>query len=463
MKKRLLMFLAAAMLLLSACGEAQTSPTLAAPSEPVNTPISTDTPQIPDSPKEVATFDPSATMEETVLFDEADVKITATGIKYTAYDVKLNLTIENNTDQNLSFYAGTLGYSFNSINGYMVDDGYLNTSVGSGKKSNETISFSVDELTLLGLTDIADITIGIRVTDDNYSEYLLTGPLQIKTSICDDYNYTEDTYHKAIMNSGLAKQLGFTVIHHSEDASLDKSGIRILSQALIANSSGDEALMVEVENTSEDTLYVSVSDIALNGLSVESGTWSVDLIGSGKRRVIALDLTSMQSYPELLGFDEIGFVAYSVEVLDDEYDTMLKPQGVAFTVPGRTATFDASGEEVYQQDGIRIIAKGFAEDPLSFSDDLHVLLLVENNTSGSLRFDVNYKSLSVNGYMTNFLCFSETVAPGSTGILDVELQSYSLEDNGITSLDDISEVEMTIEIKNDSYKTIAEPVITISG
>lgn len=456
MKKSLLMLLTVAILLLSACGQGQTTPT---PSGQGDTPAQTEAAKQPDKVEEVEQFDPSATIEETVLFDESNVKITATGIKYTAYDVKLNLTIENNTDQELSFLAGTIGYSYSSVNGYMVDDGYLNTSIGAGKKANETVSYSISELTLLGITDIADIEIGIRVTDDDYNEYLLTDSMQIKTSLADSYDYATDTYRNSITNSGLANQLGFTLVHDSQEVAVDKSGIRVLSQTLISNSDGEEALLVEVENTSGDMVYVSLGDIVLNGLSVESGTWSVDRVGAGKRRVMTINLSSMMSYSEVLGLDEIGEITYSFEVMDSDYDTIFLPQNITFTVPGRDTSLDTSGTELYQQDGIRIVAKGLAEDSFSYSDDIHLLLLVENSTSGSLRFDVDYQSLSVNGYMTSFLCFSKTVAPGGMGILDVELQSYSLEDNGISGLEDITEVEMTVEIKNDSYRTIAEPVV----
>lgn len=190
MKKTLAMLLAILMLL-SACGTAdpaETSPS-APPSEMSSTPVETPpsvpssevsstpveaspsapSPESPSPPEETRkpsssepapSFDPTATMEETVLVDESNVKITATALKYTAYDVKLSLTIENNSDQDLSFYAGTLGYSCNSINGWMVDDGYLNADVPAGKKANESVEFDIDELVLLGITDIADLELG---------------------------------------------------------------------------------------------------------------------------------------------------------------------------------------------------------------------------------------------------------------------------------------------------------------
>ena len=178
MKKKLAMSLAVVTLLLSACGrpasgEASSSPGQTNTSGPSAVPA-------PSAGGNAIQFNPSATIEETVLVDECDIKITATGIKYTAYDVKLSLAIENNSDQDLSFYSGTSGYNCNSINGYMVDNGYLNADIAAGKKSNETVSFSVDELTLLGFDDIADIELGFSITDSNYDDYLQTGPRQIK-------------------------------------------------------------------------------------------------------------------------------------------------------------------------------------------------------------------------------------------------------------------------------------------
>lgn len=289
MKKNLVMSLAAVMLLLSACGgpasgKASSSPGQANTSGPSTAPA-------PSAGGNAIQFDPSAAIEETVLVDESDIKITATGIKYTAYDVKLSLAIENNSSQDLSFYSGTSGYNCNSINGYMVDNGYLNADIAAGKKSNETVSFSVDELTLLGFDDIADIELDFSITDSNYDNYLQTGPRQIKTSIADSYNYETDTYRQAIVNS--MSTLGFTLDCNSEETVFDQKGIRVVSQALATNSSGEQALLVEVENASPDMVYVSVGNISMNGLGVQSGNWSTDWISAGKRRIIAMNLSNM--------------------------------------------------------------------------------------------------------------------------------------------------------------------------
>lgn len=465
MKKNLAMSLAVVMLLLSACG-GPASGGESSPSSSKNTSTSASSSAPTQAPNGIAVqFDPTAAIEETVLVDESDVKITATRIKYTAYDVKLSLSIENNSSQDLSFHSGTLGYNCNSVNGYMVDDGYLNADIAAGKKASETVSFSVDELTLLGFSDIADIELGFSITDSSYNDYLQTGPRQLKTSIADSYDYEADTYRQAVEDGVLTDALGFTLDYDSEEAVFDQKGIRVVSQTLAANSSGEQALLVEVENTSHDMVYVSVSDVSINGLGVQSGNWSTDWISAGKRRIIAMNLSNMldDSYRVAFGLEDVGQVTYTFEPKDSDRDTLVVPQTLTLTVPGRNTSYDSSGEELYQEDGIRIASKGLAPDSFELSDDIHLLLLVENGTSKQLTFDVDYDSVSVDGYMTDFICYSRTVAPGGSGVLDVRLMGSSLEKNGIAAMESISEVELTVEARNDSYKTVAKPVVKAKG
>lgn len=461
MKKKLALSLVTVMLL-SACGS--TAPEGASSSgQPERSEPGTTSAR--PSGRDPVQFDSSATIEETVLVDENNVKITATELKCTAYDVKLSLTIENNSDQDLSFYSGTSGYNCNSINGYMVDDGYLNADIAAGKKANETVSFSVDELILLGIRDIADIELGFSITDSSYNDYLQTGPRQLKTSVAESYDYEADTYRQAVEGGVLTAALGFTLDCDSEETVYDQRGIRVRSQTLVTNSSGEQALLVEVENTSPDMVYVSVSDVSINGLGVQSGNWSTDWISAGKRRIIAMNLSSMldESYRAAFGLEDVGQVAYTFEPKDSDRDTLVVPQTLTLTVPGGSASYDGSGEELYREDGISIVSKGLALDSFGLSDDIHLLLLVENGTSEQLTFDVDYDSVSVDGYMTDFICYSRTVAPGGSGVLDVELMGSALEENSITELESITEVELTVEAKNDSYKTVAKPVVTAKG
>lgn len=459
MKKRLALTLAAVMLLLlAACGGNSSAP--AAPSTEQSAPVSSGT---SPAQSEGERTDISAVIEETVLVDESDVKITATELEYAAYEVKLRLTIENNSAQDLSFYSGTLGYCCNSINGYMVDDGYLNVDVAAGKKAAETVRFSMDTLTELGISSIADIELGFRVTSGPLDDYLETGPRQVRTSAAEGYDYGADTYRRTIERT--LSSLDLTLESDSGDVAFDERGVRVISQTLAADPDGKRALLVEVENTSEDPVYTSVGGVSMNGLRVQSGAWSTDWLSPGKRRVISMDLSAMadEACRAAFGLEEIGEVAYSFEIEDMDYDTLTVPQVLTLTVPGGKASYDGSGEELCRADGIRIVSKGLMPDAYEYSDDIHVLLLVENELTEQITFDVRYSSISVNGYMTDFICYSKAVAPGCGGVLDVRLLGSSLEGNGIRGVEDIEEVELTVEAENSSRRTVAEPVVVVRG
>lgn len=97
------------------------------------------------------------------------------------------------------------------------------------------------------------------------------------------------------------------------------------------------------------------------------------------------------------------------------------------------------------------------------SDDIYLLLLVENGSSEELCFDIADDSLSVNGYMTDFLCFDNWVAPGNSAVLTVELNKSSLEESGIADLRDITEIELAFEIRDDGYNMVVEPAIKFNN
>lgn len=83
---------------------------------------------------ETKEMDKAISIEETILVEKEDFKITATELDYTDYSVDLKVIIENASDQELSFSSGTVGYAGNAINGYMVSDGYLYVDVPAGKR-----------------------------------------------------------------------------------------------------------------------------------------------------------------------------------------------------------------------------------------------------------------------------------------------------------------------------------------
>ena len=119
------------------------------------------------------------------------------------------------------------------------------------------------------------------------------------------------------------------------------------------------------------------------------------------------------------------------------------------------------GDEVYNENGIRIISKGLMEDTSEYSEDINMLFLVENNSSEIIEIDDSYDSLSVNGYMVGYMIGSREIPAGQCALVDVEIDDSSLQDSGIAGITGIAETEMTFEIRDGNYNVIAEPTVLV--
>ena len=404
-------------------------------------------------------FNRNAALDETVLVDEGGIKITATGLTYTDYSAELALTIENNSGKDLSFVSGSLGYSCNSINGYMIDDGYLNCDVSNGKKANEVIEFGYDALMPYGINEIADLEIGFTITDDDYNS-TYTGPRALRTSAADAHDYGTDHYQQTIASSAAMNTYGYEVVYFGQDAVYEQNGVKLLSSGVLRNKNGETALLLELENTTDSMVYVSSSDIRINGFVVSGSTWSSDAINPGKRRIAEVELSSVLDgeFWSTYGITEVGSVSLSLEQSDEEGVTLAEK---TIAIPGASASFDAAGKEVYNSNGLRIVFKTVQEDASDWSDDLYVLLAAENSSGKTLTIDDVYDSLSVNGFMTDYSFYNQELADGESAALVIQLWQSSLEDNQITSTSDIQDIELKFEIK-EGYTTLEEPVITIT-
>lgn len=439
---------------------------LPACSGPADEPPMTESASIPDlsaqTDKTMGRFHTDAILDETVLTDEGGVKITATGLTYTAYSADLNLTIENNSGKNLSFVSGSLGYNCNSINGYMIDGGYLNCDVANGKKANASIRFNYDALMLYGIDEIADMEIGVSMTDDDYN-ITYTGPCQLKTSVAESHDYGTDHYQNTITSDAAMNTYGYEMVHFSQNALYDKNGVKLLSSGIMTNREGETALLLELENTTGSVVYLSTSDIAINGLLVNSSTWSSNAINPGKRCIVDVDLSDVLASPywNVYGITQVGAVSLSLEQCNADGIEIAAETPVEIVVPDVNVSFDETGtSEVYNSNGLEIMFKDIVKDPSDYSSDLHVFLLAENNSGKTLTIHDVYDSLSVNGFMTDYSYYGQELEDGQSAVIEIKLWESSLADNQISSASDIREIEFGLEIV-EGYTAIDEPTLTL--
>ena len=400
----------------------------------------------------------SATINETVLVDEKDVKITATELTYTEYSAELELLIENNSNKDLSFYSGSL-YPMNSVNNYMISDGYLGEDVDAGMKARASVSFSLGQLMIYGITDIADIGLGFEIKD-GYDEYLATEPIEIRTSIADTYNYDIDTFRVAMGSKSLAREYGFVIDYYSDDILFDESDMKVLCSYVITNKNGEQGLLLEVINQSDQNRYARAAESMVNGIVV-SDYGDSELIVAGKRALLNIKFDDLldPNYLELLGMKEYSDYACTFEV-ETEDGTTLAGKDIQI-VFGKTGVAEAfAGETLYDANGYTIQNVGLVEDSTSYSDDLHLLLLVKNGSSQEVTIIPGNNDAYVNKMKTEFLIDSFSFQPGQYGLLDIILRGSDLETNNLT-LSDITEISIKLEVNDDSFNTVDEPEVTI--
>ena len=400
-------------------------------------------------------FDQTATIEETVLWDKNNVKITATDLTYGNYSAELELLIENNSEEELSFVSGSVGYDRNSINGYMAADGFLNCDVAAGKKAMDTIAFSYSELMLYGIYVIADIEIGFDIEDKDYND-TYTGPLPIKTSAAETYDYETPHYRNTIAGKDTQLEYGYTVPYFSDAVCYAEKGLTIASSVLMTDEDGEELLLLEVVNDSEKTIFVSSENIRFNDLLVCSSTWSCDAIVAGKTGIVSIGLSSVleAEFYAAYGIDKIGAISVDLTFTDEKNKTVAPATTVTVAVPGIETAFDQAGVVSYDKGGVYIVSKGIYEDPSTYSDDLHLLLLVQNNAGRTIKLDDVSNSLTVNNFMVSCIFYTQNVEDGDWVAVDVELMGYSLEDIKVSLPTEIQTLELGISIKTENYKEL---------
>lgn len=185
------------------------------------------------------------TIQETVLLDEANIKITAKSFTEDSFFGKgIKLLIENNSDKDLTVQCRN-----SSVNGYMVDT-MLSADVVSGKKANDSLIFADSDLEACGITTIADMEFSFHIFDsETWDDYLDTAQIQLKTSAAETYTYTYDD---------------------SGSLAYDGNNIKIIVKGIAEDSILGPGITVYIENNGDKDITVQTRDVSINGFMVDA-------------------------------------------------------------------------------------------------------------------------------------------------------------------------------------------------
>ena len=231
----------------------------------------------------------------------------------------------------------------------------------------------------------------------------------------------------------------------AETVLFDQDGIRVTATGLSTDSLFGPELNLLVENDSAQNIVVQPNYCMVNGYMMD-GLLSAD-VAAGKKANDTLDFLS--NALARCGIETITDIELDLVVSDgNSWQTLYEtgPVILQTSAAGQyTQTYDDSGEEIYNQNGIRVVAKSVNDDLFGMG----IKFYLENNTDKAVI--VNADNVSVNGYMMTDLFYSD-LAPRSHAVDTLTLLGSELEDNHI---DTITDAELSLQITDaDYYQTI---------
>lgn len=232
-----------------------------------------------------------------------------------------------------------------------------------------------------------------------------------------------------------------------EQVLFEQDGLKVTATEYVVDSIWGDGVKLLIENDGTSDIGLGCNALIVNDYMITdlfSATVAV-----GKKDYETLDLSS--SGLKAAGIDNVGKIEIYFHTFDpDTYKTITDLDCVTI----QTSAFDSmdstpndAGQELYNADGIRIVGKYVDEN--SFWGAA-VLLYIENN-SGENRI-IQCDDMSINGFMVTPY-FSSTVYDGKKAIDEITLMSSELEENNITSVD---EIELKFKIIDENYTSRAE-------
>lgn len=234
---------------------------------------------------------------------------------------------------------------------------------------------------------------------------------------------------------------------------VDEAGVRITTTGAVENRSYGPALKLLIENNSGIDLTVQSRNASVNGCMTET-LLSADVV-NGKKAYdwLAFDMDDLQKY----GIDYLAWLEFSFHIFTSEgWDTYLDTAPIQLTT-GAAEDYiyktDMPGKELFASDNFRAVLLGVSQDGSIFGPSIDLYL--ENNSDRPIT--VQARDVSVNGFMSEVI-FSCEIMPGKKAIDQFTFDGSSLEENGITV---IEETEFSFHIfDSDSWDTIidTEPI-----
>lgn len=238
----------------------------------------------------------SAELPETVVFDEAGIKVTTTGLEEGFLGTEIKFLVENSTDRNIVFSQDLI-----VINGVTLS-GFAYIEAAAGKKSNGSLTVYQSDLEAVGITDLG-------------------------TLICHDGRILDsdsfDLLHKVSYSlQTTAESAPGANLPANGDVIFEEKGIRVTAQVVSDEFYGSSVQLL-VENNTDTHIVVHGENISVNGFTVTA--WMYDTVYAGTARICQLDLYSSEL--EENGIKQVEEITFTLDFLNEAtYNSVAKSE-----------------------------------------------------------------------------------------------------------------------------------------
>lgn len=226
----------------------------------------------------------------------------------------------------------------------------------------------------------------------------------------------------------------------------DKDGIRITVTGLEEDTWTGTKIWMLLENDTDKNIVLTGDVFVINGVTVQGYLYAE--VAAGMKSNDALEL-----FTEVLdtaGIEKIATIrGYDARIVDsDSFDTVAKvPISLDTSIASNyTQLIDESGEEIFSQEGVTVIAKVISEALYGQT----VQLLVKNESGRDII--VEAENISVNGFTVDAWLY-DSVCKDTVRFCELDLFASGLAENNI---ENVETVTFSLRILDDStYETIA--------
>ena len=237
-----------------------------------------------------------------------------------------------------------------------------------------------------------------------------------------------------------------------ETVCVDWNGVKVTAKELTSDSIWGKEIKFVLENNSENDYVISTEEVIVNNAMIPASIYST--VAAGKKATETMTLG--ESALKTAGIKNIGQIEIYFYILEpDSLKRVYEPDCVTLKTSaydGMDFSADDSGKEIYNENGVRLVAKCVDDDKIWGSS---VLIYAENNSDSNVT--IAAEDMSVNGFMVNSI-YAKTIYKGKYAISDLSISESDMKENSIESIEDI-EVKFRI-YDSDSYTgtIITDPI-----